>query len=135
MSTGTSKSHADSGGLSSGRRSSLSLESSAELRNLYTRYPLLQNQLKEIYEAATKPSNDQLNDQLLSGQPSDRGRGRRGEFRGLVRDGSATAIWSRYNGVQTGIYRLRMLRHSKGEDGDGLRDFSELVIGPLKARK
>ena len=134
MLTGTSKPHADSGGLSFGIRSSFSLESSADLRNLYTRYPLLQNQLKEIYEAATNPSNDQLNNQLFSGERSDQGRGR-GEFGVLPRDGVATVAWSRHHGVQTGIHRLRMLRRSKGEDGDGLREFSKLVTDPLKARK
>ena len=69
--TGTSTSHADSGGIPFGIHSSFSLESSADLRNLYIRYPLLQNQLKEIYEAATNPSDDQL----FIGELSDQWRG------------------------------------------------------------
>ena len=133
MSSGASSSDADGSGLSSRTGSPSPFESSADLQILYTRYPLLRDQLKDIYEAATEPLKDQQNDQLFSRESSHRGRGQ-GRIR--ARDGRATATWSRHNGIQSGIQRLRMLRHSKGEDGDGLREFSKLVTGsPLEARK
>ena len=134
--TGTLKSHTDSHRPSSGTRSPSSLESSADLELLYTRYPQLRDQLKEIYEAATKPLKDQLKNHLLDSEHSDRrwGRGRTGE---LARDGRATAKWSRHNGIKSGIHKLRILRNLKDVDGDGdgLREFSKLITDPFKARR
>lgn len=132
--TRVSSSHFNSSGPLFGAYSLSCLELSADLQELHTRYPRLQDQLKEIYEAATKPLDDQLNDQSFSSKRGDRGQGRgRNKRRG--RDYRTTATWSRHKGIKSGIHRLRILRHLKGEEGDGLREFSNLITGPSEAKK
>lgn len=131
--TGPSNAYVKGGGSSSATYPLSSLESSADLQILYTRYPRLQNQLKEIYEAATEPLDDPLNDQLSSSERGDRGWGRR-RNRGRGPDGRIQAPWSRQKGIKAGIHRLRTLRHLEGQDGDGLRKFSKLVTSPFEAK-
>lgn len=109
-------------------------ESFTCLQTLYTRYPPLRDQLKEIYEATTEPLDDQPNDLVFGIERSDRGRGR-GRKSGPGRCGRTAATWSRHKGIKSGIHRLRMLRHLNGEDGDGLREFCKLVTGPVEAKK
>lgn len=128
--TGASNSHVNGNGPSFGTYSPSVLESSADLQILYTRYPQLRDQLKEIYKAAIKPPDDELDDQTLSNERRDRGHGR-GRNRAPVRDGRTAATWSRHKGIKSGIHRLRMLRNVKGEDGDGLREFSKIVTNPF----
>lgn len=132
--TGAPNSHVHGGGPSFETCSPSSLESSANLQILYTRYPQLQDQLKEIYEAATEPRDDQLNDQSFSNDRGDRGAGR-GRNRRRGRDGRTAETWSRQKGIKSGINRLRILRHLKGEDGDGLREFSKLVTSHFEAKR
>lgn len=134
MFTGVSNPNADSSRPSFGTYLPSSLESSTELQLLYSRYPQLQDQLKEIYEAATEPLKDPPKDQSFSSERSHKGRGGGGN-RGQARDGKTIATRSRHNGIKSGIHRFRMLRRPKGEDGDGLREFSKLVTGSLESRK
>lgn len=130
----TSNSHVNGGGPPFGTNMPSSLESSAVLQLLYTRYPQLQYQLKEIYEAATEPLDDQLNEQTFSSERHDRRRGR-GRNRGPDRDGRTMTVWSRQKGIKSGIHRLRILRHLKGEYGEGLREFSKLVTSHWEAKE
>lgn len=125
-STGTSGSKINARGSLSGTCSFSVLEISDDLHTLYGRYPQLRCQLKEIYGAATEPLDDQLSDQMFSNDHDDR-RWERGRNRGRGRDGRTAATWSRQKGIKSGVHRLRMLRHLKGEDGDGLKEFSKLV--------
>lgn len=131
--TGAANSYVKGGGSSFATHLLSSLESSADLQILYTRYPRLQGQLKEIYEAATEPPEDQLNDQTFSSDRGVRGQGR-GKNRGRGPEGRTAAPWSRHKGIEAGIHRLRTLRHLKGENGDGLREFSRLVTSPVEAK-
>ena len=134
--TGTSNSYVGGRAPPSPTSSPSSLESSADLQILYTRHPQLRDQLKEIYEAATEPLDDQLSDQLFSNERGDRGRGR-GRDRRQGRDGRKLTRWSQQKGIKSGIQRLRLLRDCKGEDGDryGLKEFSNLVTSPLEAKE
>ncbi len=130
--TSASNSHVCGGGFPFRTYSLSSLESSSDLQILHTRYPQLRCQLKEIYEAATEPLDNQLNDPSFSSRRCDRKRGQ-GRSRGRGRDVRTAATWSRNKGIKSGIHRLRMLRHLKGEDGDGLRAFSKVVT--LKTKR
>ena len=132
-SIGVLSSLVNGGGPSFGTHFLSSLESSADLQTLYTRYPHLQDQLKDIYEAATERLDDQLNDQSFSSDRGDRGRAR-GKNRRRGPDGRTAAPWSRQKGIKTGIHRLRVLRHLKGEDGDGLREFSKIMNALSKTK-
>ena len=131
--TGSSNAYVKGGGSSFATYPLSSLESSTDLQILYTQYPRLQNQLKEIYEAATKPLDDPPNDQVSSSERGDRGWGRR-RNRGRGFDGRIPAPWSRQKSIKAGIHRLRTLRHLKGQDGDGLRIFSKLITSPSEAK-
>ena len=126
ISTGTSDSQTNVRGSSFEQCSLSILETSDDLYTLYGRYPRLRCQLTEIYDAAIEPLDDQLNDQLFSNEHGDRRRGRGGD-RGQGREGRTAAKWSRQKGIKSGMHRLRKLRHIKGEDGDGLKEFSKLV--------
>ena len=132
-STGASSSHVSGGGPPFGTFVPSSLESSTDLQKLYTRYPQLQNQLKGIYEAAMASLDDQLNSQSFRGDCSDRGRGR-GRHRGRGSESRISAPWSRPKGITAGVHRLRLLRRTKGEDGDGLREFSRLVTSTFQGK-
>lgn len=131
--TGTSNFHVNGGELPLIANSPSSLESSADLHLLYTRYPRLRYQLKEIYEATSEPLDDHLNEQPFHSERDDRRRGR-GRNRGPGRHGKTTTVWSRQKGIESGIHRLRILRHLKSEDGDGLREFSKFIISLSEAK-
>ena len=130
----TSNPHTDSGCSSLGTSSPSSLNSATDIQNLYARYPQLQDQLKEIYEATTEPRKNQVNDQSFGSESSNRRRGR-GRVRGLACDGRPPAVRSQYYGVKSGIHRLRTLRDYEVEAGHGLRVFSKIVAGSFEAKK
>lgn len=103
-----------------------SLESSVELQRLYLQYPRLRDQLKEIYESTREPSNDRFDIQSLSRERGGyRGRSR-GRGHGYRRERVA-GLWSQQKGFKAGLHQLRELRPFKGDEGEGLRGFSELV--------
>lgn len=102
------------------------LETSDDLQTLYDRYPQLRCQLKEFYDATTEPLDDQMDDQLISNEHGNRRRGRGGN-KGQGRNGRTVGQWSRQKGIKAGLHQLRILRHLKGEDGYGLKEFSKLV--------
>lgn len=132
ISTGTSDSQINGRGAPFGQCSLTILETpDDDLHTLYERYPRLRCQLKHIYDAAIEPLDNQLNDQLFGNEHGDR-KGGRGRERGQGRDARTAAKWSRQKGIKSGIHRLRKLRHIKGEDGDGLREFSKLVASLSK---
>lgn len=130
----TSNNCTDSGCSSLGTHSPSSLDSATDVQNLYARYPQLQDQLIEIYEATTEPLKNDVNNQSFGSESSNRRRGR-GRVRGLADDGKPPATRSRYYGVKSGIHRLRTLRDFEGEAGHGLRVFSKIIAGSLEAGK
>ena len=126
-------SHIKSSGSSVGTNLMSSFESHADLQPLYVRYPQLRDQLKEIYETATGPLDDHLHDQHSSTGIADRGHGR-GRGRGRSRGRGVGIPWSQERGLSAGLYRMRRLRHIKGDDGEGLREFSRLVTSIPEVR-
>lgn len=108
------------------------LEHSPQLRHLYIQYPRLRNQLKEIYEATTEPSDEHHTDYKPTRGRNNRyyGRGRGREHacrRGLV------ASWSHDKGFKAGLHQMRKSRHSTAAGGNGLRDFCNLVARTVES--
>ena len=130
----TSNHHTDSGCSSLGTRSPSSLDSATDIQNLYTRYPQLRDQLKEIYEATTESLKNEVNNQSFGSESSNRRRGR-GRVRRLAYNGKTPSTRSQYYGVKSGIHRLRTLRDFEGEPGHGLRVFSKIIAGSFKVGK
>ena len=109
-------------------------ESSAELQRLFSRYPQLRGQLREIYAATTEPFNSTLNEHRHARTRGDRNR------RGITtRDQgigqSYGSAWTRRNSLVAGLDQLEMSRQLYSKCGEGLQAFCELVIwsGELKA--
>jgi hypothetical protein len=92
------------------------LGESQELRTLFEQYPNLQSQLNEIDEATLRPLNkhDDNQDELSArhGRPKQR----------------SQRPWSQDQGVQFGVQALSKARHVFGKDGEGVREFSRLVL-------
>ena len=111
------------------------LESSPDLQNMYTLYPKLLAHLREVYVATLGPSPDfQYSENRNSGRFSrfDRGRGRvRGKGRGG--SGSDGVSWTPEKGRKLALLRIKKFRGYEGEEGNGMREFSRLVTGLVRA--
>lgn len=85
------------------------LETSEKLRILFEKYPRLPDQLIQIHDATRPPpSSTPVN-------PSD---SRRLE----------KAMWDRATGLRRGKEALRRAREAEGEEGEGVREYQELVL-------
>jgi len=105
----------------------LSLQSSTDFQRLFSRYPHLRDQLREIYDATTQsPDENPDSHQYPNGKRSYRARGR-GKNRGRGHDRGSGAPWSQQKGFRAGLHQMKRLRNATGVDGDGLREFSKLV--------
>jgi len=79
------------------------LDNSEQLRFLFTKYPSLPAQIKQIHVATLQPPRQ-------VGKPS------RKDDR-----------WNRDIGMRKGIEALRKARAAEGEAGEGLREYTELI--------
>ena len=115
------------------------LQNTAELKSLFLTYPRLKSQLREIYSATLPVSDDQASARQFSGpyqqqfhksyldQYDNRGRGRgriRGGHNGTVNKGP----WTPDQGVQNGIDAFCRAREDDGKDGEGVREYADLVM-------
>jgi hypothetical protein len=93
------------------------LYDSKELRTLFQMYPHLPSQLDEI-NTATLPPASGLNSgpQLQYSRGTEKGRGRKNE------------PWNRDRGLENGVQALIRARETYGKDGEGVREFSKLVL-------
>lgn len=92
------------------------LDSSPILAQLFVKYPQLLSQLKEIY-AATQPPPGEEHKMLPGGLPwAVGGSGSRGKRR-----------WDRDEGMRKGREALAKARSLPGPEGEGVREFAELV--------
>ena len=94
---------------------------------LFGRHPKLKQHLRHIYEASIESQESYFDDQIQSNGHDSRAQGRgpntrRSEARKPGSDGP------RRMGVKAGMHELRLLRSLVGDDGEGLREFSKLVI-------
>lgn len=120
-------SHPTSGDSSTTLSALDSLESSVELKRLYVQYPKLRNQLSEIYEASNEPSNDHSDEYTPSRGRGDRYRGR-GRIRERGHERGVGASWPPKKRFEAGLDQMRKSRHLRGTDGEGLKEFSKLVV-------
>ena len=105
------------------------LESSSDLRGLFSLYPKLREQLGEVYTATIEPSSEYQENEHGSNGRLEHGisrPGRRSRGRGRIGDNSAP--WTPQRGRKLALSRLRKLRDCEGNDGNGTREFSRLVV-------
>jgi zinc finger HIT domain-containing protein 3 len=92
------------------------LDDCEQLQYLFKKYPGLRQQLKEI-NAATQPPPPQSSLQIP----------------GLtITKGSD---WSREVGIRKGLELLRKARRAPGEDGEALREYTELIVHLVYSQK
>ncbi|KAF4984624.1 hypothetical protein FZEAL_200 [Fusarium zealandicum] len=88
------------------------LDSSDQLRLLFRKYPNLPAQLLQIHAATLPPqeSKSAIPASLLKGLPPKK------------------EAWNHDIGIQNGKEALRKARRALGEDGDAVREYSELIL-------
>jgi hypothetical protein len=95
------------------------LDDSKGLQTLFKLYPTLPSLLLEIHSATLRPTDeDDIN-------PQSQYRGGKGKHQ------SNRKIWNHDRGVQDGIEALRQARRLGGKDGEGVREYSQLVLQTL----
>lgn len=106
------------------------LESSQALKDLFTKFPALRSQLREIYKLT-------LEEEWVEMKHSNYGRGRgrgRGGFSG--RGGRSRGPWNEEKGFNRGLGKVRRLRETlesnngpaNGAEIEGFRQFAALVL-------
>ncbi len=111
------------------------LESSQDLPRLFSLYPKLWAQLHEIYLATLEPPPGYRDTELESNSRFDRGRRRLGGMiRGRGRSGGNGAPWTPQKGRKLALSRMRKAKDCEDRDGDGIREFSRLVIGLCESK-
>lgn len=85
------------------------LISSQDLQTLFTLYPSLRAQLRKVYEASQPPRED------ASGH-------------GRFNQGRDRQFWTKEQGTRDGVEALVMAKGVYGKDGEGVREFAELVV-------
>jgi len=88
------------------------LLTSPDVKRLFTFYPSLQGQLLEIYKASQAPNED---------SPSQSRNGR-------YNQGRDRSFWTKEQGTRDGVEALVNAKKVYGKDGEGVREFAELVI-------
>ncbi|KAF5658084.1 zinc finger HIT domain-containing protein [Fusarium denticulatum] len=93
------------------------LESSEKLRLLFRKYPGLPDQLRKIDAATLPPPEAQpaIPASLLKGLPPKQ------------------EAWNHDIGIQNGKEALRKARRADGEQGDAIREYSELILHLMNA--
>lgn len=92
------------------------LGESQELQILFKQYPNLQTQLNEIYASTLRPLNE-YEDGLDTSSIHNRGHNQRNQ-----------KPWNHDQGTQRGVQALTKARHVFGKDGEGVREYSRLVL-------
>ncbi|OAA66428.1 Zinc finger, HIT-type [Niveomyces insectorum RCEF 264] len=116
------------------------LDDAPELKRLFAKYPTLPARLTRIYEATLPPGDG---GDTTEAQPSwnvpfhhggrgggGRRRGGRGGFNNNNNNNNNTRhnqMWTQEIGLRRGQKALRQARVDPGEDGDGVREYCELV--------
>ncbi|KAF4460847.1 zinc finger domain-containing [Fusarium albosuccineum] len=93
------------------------LETSDKLRLLFQKYPNLPDQLLKIHAATLPPPETKsvIPASLLKGLPPKK------------------ETWNHDIGIQNGKEALRKARRADGEDGDAIREYSELILHLMNA--
>lgn len=101
------------------------LEASQELQALFKAFPDLRSQLRDIH-AATLPPPACDTDGKHFGDHSHNKK----EF-GLGRVGRGKGPWTQDHAMQSGICALHKAKHEYGKRGEGVREYSDLVLRTL----
>jgi len=101
------------------------LHDSEQLRTLFKIYPRLREQLNEIHNATFPPNSDvDMEDNAHQNHHSQPYSQRDGRGRGQ----GGKEPWSQDRGTQNGIRALCRARDLVGGDGEGVREYSKLVL-------
>jgi len=95
------------------------LDDSKELQMLFKMYPRLASQLEEINAATLPPTPGQEND-AHSQYPN-------GGSKGFRRSGKEQP-WNPDRGLENGVRALCRAREAYGKDGEGVREYSKLIL-------
>ncbi|KAF4635716.1 hypothetical protein G7Y89_g2380 [Cudoniella acicularis] len=95
------------------------LDESKELQILFKTFPRLPSQLEEIDAATLPPANSDEIDSLP----------------GTRKKGGKLELWNRDRGLQKGVEALRRAKEAYGKDGEGVREFSKLVLQILSGEE
>lgn len=107
------------------------LDNSRALDRLFAQYPQLSRQLQNIHAATQPPASSPEHHRSDGGPtsrpfPSRRGPGHHQQHGGG--GGSRRpAAWNREEGLRKGRAALKAARNRPGQDGEGVREFAELV--------
>lgn len=85
-----------------------------QLQRLFQKYPHLPDQLLQIHAATLPPATS---DSQNPGIPSS-----------LLRGLPKKETWNRDIGMQNGKDALRKAKRAEGEEGDAVREYSELIL-------
>lgn len=94
------------------------LATSDKLQLLFNKYPNLPNQLLEIHAATQPPveapdaATKAIPASLMKGLPANSGKG----------------TWNHDIGIKNGKAALRRARKASGEDGEAIREYTELIL-------
>jgi hypothetical protein len=86
------------------------LDDSKELRALFKLYPNLPSQLEAIDAVTLRPDDEQ------------------GFDRRAFQKGGNAELWNSDRGLQKGVEALSQARNTSGKEGEGVREFSRLII-------
>jgi hypothetical protein len=87
---------------------------------LFKLYPRLPSQLEEINTATLPPTTEEQ----IDAQLQNHGRGGKGPTR---RSGKGQE-WNQDQGLENGVKALCRAREAYGKDGEGVREFSKLIL-------
>jgi hypothetical protein len=99
------------------------LESSQKLQALFIMYPRLRAQLRDVYNATLPPTEDSNQESPYPQFQRGRGGGRGGMGRG-----GRQGPWNSDRGTQNGIDALGKAKVEFGKDGEGVREYANLVL-------
>lgn len=88
------------------------LDDSKELQILFKKYPLLVSQLCKIHTATLPPTGEEES----------------GFLQGMQKKGGKQEPWSSDRGEKKGLDALRKARRDGDGDGEGVREFSKLIL-------
>lgn len=118
------------------------LGASKELEILFTQYPRLKSQLRDIYAFTNPPTEFGMGMNQYAPQPQNqyghddsrggRGRGGRGGYSGR-QNGKPKGPWTTDQGMQDAIDAFGRAKEEYGKGGEGIREYQNLVMKMVRA--
>lgn len=92
------------------------LEDSKDLKMLFELYPTLPSLLSEIHSTTLRPMDE------MGSSAQSKSRSSNGHYRSHRKE------WNQDRGLQDGVEALRQARRLMGKDGEGVREYSKLIL-------